>query len=67
MIKEKMLELMVLSEIFKTTSEIPKELESAYEKMWIRYDKIRDEFINQFDYSKTVSKNPVPDTKMTDA
>ena len=58
MIKEKMLEFMVLSEVFKTTEDYLPELDEAYEHMYIRYKKIRDEFINEFNYhtpTKTVT------------
>lgn len=67
MIKEKMLEFLVISEVFKTTQEVPEELDKAYDNMYVRYKKLRDEFIQEFNYNRTPANNPVKDTKQCEA
>ena len=67
MIKEKMLEFLVISEVFKTTQEVPEELDCAYDNMYVRYKKLRDEFIQEFNYNRAPNNNPVKDTKDCEA
>lgn len=64
---ERMLEFLTLSEVFKTTEEVPVELETNFSNMYERYSSLRDEIINNYKLPITPITNPLQDIKEADA
>ena len=64
---ERMLEFLTLSEVFKTTEEVPVELETNFLNMYERYSSLRDEIINNYKLPITPITNPLQDIKEADA